>query len=50
MESVYKVTIFGLKVLREQLDKFSNKDLVMKTLVDVSQNLTAFVRNNSVIY
>ena len=50
MESVYKITILGLKVLSEQLDKFSNKDLVMKTLVDVIQNLTAFVRNNSVIY
>ena len=50
MESVYKITIFGLKVLSEQLDKCSNKDLLMKTLVDVIQNLTAFVRNNSVIY
>ena len=50
MESVYKITILGLKVLSEQLDKCSNKDLLMKTLVDVIQNLTAFVRNNSVIY
>ena len=50
MGSVYKITIFGLKVLSEQLDKCSNKDLLMKTLVDVIQNLTAFVRNNSVIY
>ena len=49
MESVLQITIFGLKVLSEQLDKCFNKDLLMKTLVDIMQNLTAFVRNNSVI-
>ena len=50
MESVFQITIFGLKILCEQLDKCSNKDLLMKTLVDIMQNLTAYVRNNSVIY
>jgi hypothetical protein len=50
MESVYEITIFGLKILCEQLDKCSNKDLLMKTLVDIMKNLTAFVRNSSVIY
>ena len=50
MESVFRITIFGLKILSEQLDKCSNNDLLMRTLVDIMQNLTTFVRNDSVIY